>query len=303
MFSLQLEIFILILIGFILSKLGYFSADTRKQLTNIVLWIVLPCATIQSFEIEVDQNLLISMTLVFLISTGIQGVYWIFCKTCWNKIYDDRKISLQYGTMVSNAGFMGMPVTQSAFGSTGLLYASIFLIPQRICMWSYGISLYSDGQDRKEVVRKVLTNPCIVAIYIGVVLMILGMFDIHLPDFLDSTIAAIGDCNTALSMIVIGGILSDVPKDQIWDKLSLSYSALRLIGIPMILFLILNCLPIDSMVRNVCVLLSAMPAASTTAMLAQRYEKDPEFASKIIFVSTLFSMVTLPFIFLLLERF
>lgn len=303
MFSLQLEIFLLILVGFVLSKLGYFSAHTRKQLTNIVLWIVLPCATIQSFEIEVDQDLLVSMALIFLISIGIQGIHWIFCTTCWNRIHDDRKISLQYGTMVSNAGFMGMPVTQSAFGSTGLLYASIFLIPQRICMWSYGLSLYTDGQDRKEVIRKVMTNPCIVAIYIGVVVMVLGMFDLHLPDFLDSTIAAIGNCNTALSMIVIGGILSDVPKDQIGDKLSLLYSGLRLLAIPMILFLILNVLPVDPMVRNVCVLLSAMPAASTTAMLAQRYEKDPEFASKIIFVSTLFSMITLPIIFLLLERF
>lgn len=303
MFSLQLEIFLLILVGFVLSKLGYFSAHTRKQLTNIVLWIVLPCATIQSFEIEVDQDLLVSMALIFLISIGIQGIHWIFCTTCWNRIHDDRKISLQYGTMVSNAGFMGMPVTQSAFGSTGLLYASIFLIPQRICMWSYGLSLYTDGQDRKEVIRKVMTNPCIVAIYIGVVVMVLGMFDLHLPDFLDSTIAAIGNCNTALSMIVIGGILSDVPKDQIGDKLSLLYSGLRLLVIPMILFLILNVLPVDPMVRNVCVLLSAMPAASTTAMLAQRYEKDPEFASKIIFVSTLFSMITLPIIFLLLERF
>lgn len=170
-------------------------------------------------------------------------------------------------------------------------------------MWSYGLSLYTDGQDRKEVIRKVMTNPCIVAIYIGVVVMVLGMFDLHLPDFLDSTIAAIGNCNTALSMIVIGGILSDVPKDQIGDKLSLLYSGLRLLVIPMILFLILNVLPVDPMVRNVCVLLSAMPAASTTAMLAQRYEKDPEFASKIIFVSTLFSMITLPIIFLLLERF
>lgn len=303
MFSLQLEIFLLILVGFVLSKLGYFSAHTRKQLTNIVLWIVLPCATIQSFEIEVDQDLLVSMALIFLISIGIQGIHWIFCTTCWNRIHDDRKISLQYGTMVSNAGFMGMPVTQSAFGSTGLLYASIFLIPQRICMWSYGLSLYTDGQDRKEVIRKVMTNPCIVAIYIGVVVMVLGMFDLHLPDFLDSTIAAIGNCNTALSMIVIGGILSDVPKDQIGDKLSLLYSGLRLLVIPMILFLILNVLPVDPMVRNVCVLLSAMPAARTTAMLAQRYEKDPEFASKIIFVSTLFSMITLPIIFLLLERF
>ena len=170
-------------------------------------------------------------------------------------------------------------------------------------MWSYGLSLYTDGQDRKEVIRKVMTNPCIVAIYIGVVVMVLGMFDLHLPDFLDSTIAAIGNCNTALSMIVIGGILSDVPKDQIGDKLSLLYSGLRLLVIPMILFLILIFLPVDPMVRNVCVLLSAMPAASTTAMLAQRYEKDPEFASKIIFVSTLFSMITLPIIFLLLERF
>ncbi|WP_296242633.1 AEC family transporter [uncultured Faecalicoccus sp.] len=303
MFSLQLEIFLLILVGFVLSKLGYFSAHTRKQLTNIVLWIVLPCATIQSFEIEVDQDLLVSMALIFLISIGIQGIHWIFCATCWNQIHDDRKISLQYGTMVSNAGFMGMPVTQSAFGATGLLYASIFLIPQRICMWSYGLSLYTDGQDRKEVIRKVMTNPCIVAIYIGVVVMVLGMFDLHLPDFLDSTIAAIGNCNTALSMIVIGGILSDVPKDQIGDKLSLLYSGLRLLVIPMILFLILIFLPVDPMVRNVCVLLSAMPAASTTAMLAQRYEKDPEFASKIIFVSTLFSMITLPIIFLLLERF
>ena len=303
MFSLQLEIFLLILVGFVLSKLGYFSAHTRKQLTNIVLWIVLPCATIQSFEIEVDQDLLVSMALIFLISIGIQGIHWIFCTTCWNQIHDDRKISLQYGTMVSNAGFMGMPVTQSAFGATGLLYASIFLIPQRICMWSYGLSLYTDGQDLKEVIRKVMTNPCIVAIYIGVVVMVLGMFDLHLPDFLDSTIAAIGNCNTALSMIVIGGILSDVPKDQIGDKLSLLYSGLRLLVIPMILFLILIFLPVDPMVRNVCVLLSAMPAASTTAMLAQRYEKDPEFASKIIFVSTLFSMITLPIIFLLLERF
>ena len=300
MLDLQLEIFLLILAGFVLAKLGYFSKQTRKQLTNIVLCLVLPCATIQSFEIKVGQQLLASMILVFMISVGIQFVYLIFCKSCWNGIKDDRKPSLQYGTMVSNAGFMGMPVAQSAFGPTGLLYASIFLIPQRVCMWSYGVSLYEKGT-RQEVIRKVATNPCIVAIYIGIVLMVLGMFDIHLPKFIDDTIGAIGDCNTALSMIVIGGILSDVPKEKIFDHSSILYSVLRLLVLPLLIFAILLFLPVESMVRNVCVLLSAMPAASTTAMLAQRYEKDPEFASRIIFVSTLLSMLTLPLIFLLLE--
>lgn len=127
------------------------------------------------------------------------------------------------------------------------------------------------------------------------------MVDIHLPKFIDDTIDAIGDCNTALSMIVIGGILSDVPKEKIFDHISILYSALRLLVLPLLIFAILLVLPVESMVRNVCVLLSAMPAASTTAMLAQRYEKDPEFASRIIFVSTLLSMLTLPLIFLLLE--
>ena len=108
MLDLQLEIFLLILAGFGLSKLGYFSKPTRKQLTNIVLCLVLPCATIQSFEIKVDQQLLVSMILVFMISVGIQFLYLIFCKSCWNGIKDDRKPSLQYGTMVSNAGFMGI---------------------------------------------------------------------------------------------------------------------------------------------------------------------------------------------------
>ena len=115
--------------------------------------------------------------------------------------------------------------------------------------------------------------------------------------YLDDTIDAIGDCNTALSMIVIGGILSDVPKEKIFDHISILYSALRLLVLPLLIFAILLFLPVESMVRNVCVLLSAMP----TAMLAQRYEKDPEFASRIIFVSTLLSMLTLPLIFLLLE--
>lgn len=302
MLSLQLELFLLLMTGFVLSKLGYLSSHTRKQLTNIVLCVVLPCATITSFEIDVDRELLMSMGMVFCISVGIQFVYLIFCRTCWNRIQDDRKPSLQYGTMVSNAGFMGMPVAQSAFGPVGLLYASIFLIPQRICMWSYGLSLYTKGP-KKEVLRKVLTNPCIIAIYIGLAVMVLGFYDVHLPVFLDSTISAIGNCNTALSMIVIGGILSDVPKEKIFEPLSFQYSLLRLLILPLVIGTILYILSIDGLVRNVCVLLSAMPAASTTAMLAQRYEKDPEFASRIIFVSTMLSIVTLPIIFIVLERF
>ena len=74
MINLQIEIFLLIVVGLILSKTGLMSSSTRKQLTKIVLTIVLPCSIIQSFEIDVDHDLIVSCIMVF------------FC-ICYDTIY------------------------------------------------------------------------------------------------------------------------------------------------------------------------------------------------------------------------
>ena len=211
---------------------------------------------------------------------------------------EDKRICCQYGIMVSNAGFMGMPVAQAIFGSMGLLYASIFLIPQRIFMWSAGLSLFAKKKSQ-NVFKQVLTHPCIVAIYIGVIVMILQRFKIMLPDAVNNTLSAIASCNTALSMFVIGGILSEVDKASFLDKDAFIYSFYRLILLPLIILIIVKIIHIDLLPANLCVLLSAMPVASTTAMLAQKYNGNAIFASKLVFVSTLLSLITLPIITLL----
>lgn len=302
MINLQIEIFLLIIVGLILSKTGLMSSSTRKQLTKIVLTIVLPCSIIQSFEIDVDSDLLVSCLMVFLVSILAQFVYWIFNLFLWKNQTQDRRINLKYGTMVSNAGFMGMPLAQGVFGDIGLLYASIFLIPQRVCMWSYGLSLYTISR-KQDLIKNVLFHPCIIAIFIGIILMICRMFGFALPKAIDDTIGAIASCNTALSMIVIGGILSDVNIHDVFDKITLFYSMIRLVILPLVLLVIVRIINIETLVSNVCVLLSGMPAASTTAMLAQTYDKDPAFSSKMVFVSTFISLITLPLLSVLLKGF
>lgn len=302
MINLQIEIFLLIIVGLILSKTGLMSSSTRKQLTKIVLTIVLPCSIIQSFEIDVDRDLLVSCLMVFLVSILAQFVYWIFNLFLWKNQTQDRRINLKYGTMVSNAGFMGMPLAQGVFGDIGLLYASIFLIPQRVCMWSYGLSLYTISR-KQDLIKNVLFHPCIIAIFIGIILMICRMFGFVLPKAIDDTIGAIASCNTALSMIVIGGILSDVNIHDVFDKTTFFYSMIRLIILPLVLLVIVRIINIETLVSNVCVLLSGMPAASTTAMLAQTYDKDPAFSSKMVFVSTFISLITLPLLSVLLKGF
>ena len=124
-------------------------------------------------------------------------------------------------------------------------------------------------------------------------------FKIMLPDAVNNTLSAIASCNTALSMFVIGGILSEVDKASFLDKDAFIYSFYRLILLPLIILIIVKIIHIDLLPANLCVLLSAMPVASTTAMLAQKYNGNAIFASKLVFVSTLLSLITLPIITLL----
>ena len=114
-------------------------------------------------------------------------------------------------------------------------------------------------------------------------------------------VSSIGSCSTAMSMFVIGGILSDVDRQQLFDKEICLYSFYRLILIPVMIMIILRLLHLDILSSNVCILLSAMPAASTTAMLAQKYNQNAEFASRMVFISTLFSLITLPIMTLLFQ--
>lgn len=78
------------------------------------------------------------------------------------------------------------------------------------------------------------------------------------------------------------------------------YTLVRLVLIPLAVYAVLRALPIDPVVRGVMVLASGMPAGSTTAILAARYDGDAPFASCLVFTSTLLSLITLPLLCLLL---
>lgn len=295
MINFQIQIFLLALTGFVLGKRKVLDARTRGHLTDLILMAALPCSIIDSFQMTLSAQILMSTLSVLLISIAIQGLYWI-----WNRLFYrhegiDRRICLKYATMVSNAGFIGMPVCAAVYGSLGLLYASIFLLPQRIFMWSYGLSMFT-AVDGREVVKKVLTHPCIVSIFIGMAVMALYTYGIHLPAALQETISSLGACSTPLSMLLTGAILSEVNLRELFQRQVLLFSLYRLLILPLIVLAVLIVLPLDPLSMKVCVLLTAMPAANTTVMLAGKYDRDPAFASELVMTSTLLSLFTIPLI-------
>ncbi len=290
LFNLQFQMFALMLVGLLARRFNIITEAGTKSLTDVVIYIVLPANIIQSFRIEFNLDIFRAMLSVLLISTAIQILCFVLCRVLYKKQQAEKRKVLQYATTVSNAGFLGNPIAEGVFGSLGLAYASIYLIPQRIVMWSAGISYYT-VTDKKTLLKKVCTHPCIIAVLIGVVLMLTNL---PLPEVLSNTLASLSNCNTALSMMVIGTILARLDFRTLFEKTAVYYCVLRLMVIPLVVYFACLFLPVDDVARGVCVLLAAMPAATTTAILAAKYNCDELFASKLVTLSTLISLITIP---------
>lgn len=289
--DLQLMMFIMMLIGLVLKKLDIISESGKESLTNLVIYVLLPCNIIKSFMITFNKSILISFATMLIISILIQVICFIFGKILYGKHKPEQRKVLQYATVCSNAGFLGNPIAENVFGMMGLAYASIFLIPQRIVMWSAGVATFTESPDKKTLIKKVLTHPCIIAVFIGLLFM---FTQANLPGFIDTSIKSLSGCTTALSMIVIGTILADVDFKTMINKTIIYFTILRLVILPLLVWGACIIFRIDQLVTGVAVLLTAMPAGTTTGILAAKYDGDYIFATKCIIFSTLASIVSTP---------
>lgn len=299
--TLQGQLALLMGIGALLRRIGVVDEKGKKLLTDLVINLVLPFNIIQSFRMSFSWEIM-QRTLSILIVSIILQLGCVLLAACGFRRYPfPKKAVMQYGVVCSNAGFLGNPLAEGIFGSEGLLLASIYLIPQRIVMWSMGIGYFSDSgaitspQEKRrhfrDVVRKTATHPCILAVGVGMVLLITQL---QLPAFLSNTIKSVSNCNTALSMLLIGVIMQESGFRDMLNKDAIVYCLIRLALIPALVWAGCRVCHVNAFVSGVSVILAAMPMGGTTAILAAKYGCDAAFAARCIAVSTLLSLLTTP---------
>lgn len=296
MVDVQTVLFIYMAVGFGCRKAGIFNDVARDKLTDFVVFVTLPCMIFESFNMAFSLESLKQGVLALLIAVGMSCVALLLGKVLYNRFPYEEKSILQYGTLVSNSGFAGLPVVSGAYGDEGLFLGSLFIIPTRILMWSAGISLFTRA-DAKQAVKKVLLNPGIIAVEVGLVRM---LFQIPLPHFVDTAVDNLGGCTSPMAMALVGAILVDVPLKTVFDLKSFYLVAVRQFLLPGICLAALRLLHVDPLTIGVSVVITGMPIGSTTAILAQKYVADAKFASKCVFISTLTSLVTVPILTLFL---
>lgn len=313
LWSLQCMMFLLVAAGAVLKRIGILKEEAKGVLTDLVLYFFLPCNIINSFRMEFNLQILKKFAVVLAISLIVQLVTYGLSKCLYKKKPQEIRRVMQYCTIVSNSGFLGLPIAEGIYGAEGMMYASIFIIPMRVMMWSAGIACFTESPDFKTVVKKIMVHPCIIAVYIGLGLMFFqeplsslsnGIISGGIPVVsavwqvaaaaLDRSVRSAGGCTTAMTMVLIGMMLSDVKARSMLDGNALFISFLRLLLMPGLTFLGCHLAGVDYFLTCVCVLMTGMPAGSTSAILAAKYGCDYTFATKCIVVSTLLSMLSIP---------
>lgn len=291
MINMQLMMFMLVIIGFLVRKKGIVKTEGRKNLVDLCMYITLPFNIFHAFMMSFEWGMLRACALIIGLSLLYSLVAVLLSFLLYRKETLSRRQPLRYGTIVSNGGFLGNPVIEGIYGSNGLFYASMFMLPFRIVMWTVGISCFIKNEKPVNVIKKVATHPCLVAIYLGLIYMI---SDIGCPVFLEKTIAGLSNCNTPLSMMLIGMMLAEMNPRGLIDKQLMFYTSVRLIIIPAILFAITASFAVEPMLRGITVILAGMPTPVTAVLMSAKYGADEKYATAMIFVTTILSLITLP---------
>lgn len=292
MIQLQMQILLMLGIGFFLRKKEIVTVEIRKGLSALLINVVLPCTVILSFMNDsiLNSDLLMTCLLAVVISAIIQTVSIIASKFLFNRYEKMDANVLTYGMIVSNSAFIGIPIIQSIYGSEAVMFASVFQIPIIVTMWTIGLALFKPI-DHKHALKSVIRNPSVVAVLIGFIIMLTG---IKFPIFITKTISSIASCTTAISMFVVGSILADIEWNNLLDKKVLFFGSIRLIAYPFIVFIVLTFVNAPTLIKAIAVIMTGMPAGSTAAILAEQYGCDAKFAAKLILVSTALSVITIP---------
>lgn len=296
MIEIQGVLLLYLLIGAFCRKTGIITKEARISYTSLVVNILLPSLVLNSFNQDLSLEQLKTAGLILSISLIICIVSYLLGKILYNRYPHQIRSILQYGTLISNSGFAGLPLIAMAYGELGLFYASIFIIPNRIFMWSAGISFFTNA-DFKTSMKTVLLNPGIIAVGLGLIKM---LFHIPIPEVLGITLRNVGNTTMPLAMILIGTVLAEIDIRSIFITSVMYLSFIRLILLPGVTLVVLKLLNVDPLILAVSVLLTAMPVGSTAAILAEKYGSDYEFGSKCVFHSTVLSLITVPILTLFL---
>ena len=282
------KMFIMMSAGYILYRNKTVNDDTTSRLSNILLTITTPCMIAgsfnQAFSVEKLQGLLVS----FVLSIGIYTLNIILS----NIMYPKHKQTEKFSFAFSNAGFLGIPLVTGLLGTEAVFYLAPFISLFYVYAWTYGVVLMS-GDKKAVTLKKIIYNPCIWGMLIGIVIFLLPVKPFT-PVM--EAVSTLGAMTTPLAMIILGAYMAKTNLLSMFANLKAYQACIyRLILSPVVVIFLFKFLPSAyHEVRTVLLIAASAPVAVLAPIFAQMFDKDTDYGSQIVCLSTILCLITMP---------
>ena len=280
---------IFICIGYILFKKKMITVNGSKELSNLLLYIVLPAVIINSYNVKSTPERVEGIIISFIVSLIALILSICVCAL----VYGKRKKIEHFGVSFSNAGFMGIPIATAIIGNENVFYISAFVALLNILQWTYGVVVMTESKDCIKL-DKLIKNPILIAMVIGLSIFFL---QIPVPEVATKTISSLASLNAPTAMIILGVYLAQTDIKSVFvGKEMYITSFIRLVFIPVFTLLMLYFLPINQNIKLAVIIAASAPIGSNVAVFAQIYDLDYTYAVKTVCLTTILSVISMPFI-------
>ena len=290
--------------GFLAVRLKVMPVEASKPLSSMLMKVTLPATVFASLIRPFDAEFLklgaaaIALSLLFfsLFSVLSLPLSRLF------RVPEGRRGMWCCCASYSNTGFMGFPVAYALFGDEGLILAVLINIPFNFLLYTVGVWMVcKDVRGAKGTfsLRKVLISPLNTGMLLG---LIFYFAQLSVPEAVFTPIQHLSNVTTPLSMLVTGmnlaqGKVSDVIRDR--DAVTSSLS--RLLIFPVCAWAVMRLIPgLDALVLGVTLVIMAMPSPAATPIIGEQYNGNVQLGARVVFLSSLLCIVTLPLVSLLL---
>lgn len=296
--EVMVMLFTMVILGYAACKLGYMGDKFDKKLSSIVVDITCPLLVLSSVmgDEMPDRSLILPLVGVGFLTYIILLVFGFWVPRFISKNHDDQGM-IGFSLMFANVGFIGYPIVASIFGPKAVFYAALLNVPNTFFIFTAGVMLVKGEYSIRQFNPKVLLSPALIGAFIAALLVAFG---VHTPEMIARPITMVGNITVPAALMIIGSSMARLPlREIIGSGKVYATSFLRLVIVPLSVYFLFRLCGVNTLINNINTVVIAMPVASFGTMFCMKYGRNPSLMTEATFITTLFSIITIPLVTLL----
>lgn len=292
--------------GFLIAKTHLVVKEQAVSFLSVfLLYVCQPFVTFnaflrQDYQKEVLINLIIVFLFVALFIVIMAYIGMLISKLFCKKSTLDDKRNISYAGSFGNMGYMAIPFLQLLFpgNSIIILYAATAVTSFSLVSWTFGVYLLS-GDKKAISLKKAFLNPASLSLILTLPFYILNINFVRYPfPGLENVVSFFSTMMGPLAMVLVGMELANLPiKELVSDPKAYVASFIKLCLSPIIAFALISLFSLFldfTDIRVNLITMAAVPSANNLLMFSTRLGKSSVLPTKMIVISTILSIITIP---------